>query len=328
MITNKNKVGEIVSPSDKSINYKKYMQKSIIGLPTFMILLLGYILITIAFVLRLKYNYFWYCTLPFSILGAYVCFTPLHDASHGSVSLNGSINKLVGMLAALTLFYPSYEGFKLMHLRHHAYTNDPINDPDYYSNSNYILLLPFKWLTQPIYYHYYFIKLISNTIKKKYLIYRKKNTKSKFITNGFIKQQTIMNYIKSQVGIILGLMTNWILLFLFSINGYFTTMFILWVLPANIALTILAGVLDYLPHKPHTTLGKDNQYKASHMIDGIYNLNDGNSSRLLSILLLNHNYHNIHHLYPKIPFYRYHKIWNENKDELIKRGAVIDTIFH
>ena len=43
--------------------------------------------------------------------------------------------------------------------------------------------------------------------------------------------------------------------------------------------------------------------------------------RLLAIPMLNQDLHNIHHLYPYLPFYTYGQIWQKHRDELVQRGT-------
>ena len=42
---------------------------------------------------------------------------------------------------------------------------------------------------------------------------------------------------------------------------------------------------------------------------------------LLSVLLLNQNYHNVHHLWPSQPWYRYSKVWFAHNRDLLKKGV-------
>jgi fatty acid desaturase len=38
--------------------------------------------------------------------------------------------------------------------------------------------------------------------------------------------------------------------------------------------------------------------------------------------------HNIHHLYPQLPFTRYGKIWAKHKDALIAAGTETHPVYH
>jgi fatty acid desaturase len=43
----------------------------------------------------------------------------------------------------------------------------------------------------------------------------------------------------------------------------------------------------------------------------------------LSFFLLGQNYHLIHHLYPRIPFYDYPKVYVELEEEILGEGAKV-----
>jgi len=84
----------------------------------------------------------------------------------------------------------------------------------------------------------------------------------------------------------------------------------LWVIPAFIAICLLGLVFDWVPHHPHDSQGRyDNAT--------IY------TNRLLDIPFLYQNYHLIHHLYPKIPFYQYKDAFVFLQDELTINKARI-----
>jgi beta-carotene hydroxylase len=38
------------------------------------------------------------------------------------------------------------------------------------------------------------------------------------------------------------------------------------------------------------------------------------------------NYHGMHHLFPRLPFYKYKKVFMDKEDELIRLGLPIFTI--
>jgi fatty acid desaturase len=48
---------------------------------------------------------------------------------------------------------------------------------------------------------------------------------------------------------------------------------------------------------------------------------------LLTPLLVYHNYHLIHHLYPTVPFYKMHKVWYLKYDELNANNISIQSAF-
>lgn len=84
-----------------------------------------------------------------------------------------------------------------------------------------------------------------------------------------------------------------------------------WLLGARIAIALLAFAFDYLPHAPHDTIQRQDRYRATTLIDHAW----------LTPVLLYQNYHLIHHLYPGVPFYRYAKVFEERRSDLVKKGA-------
>jgi beta-carotene hydroxylase len=80
---------------------------------------------------------------------AYIAFTPMHDACHGSVAADPSfrfMNNIVGT-ACGALFPLPFAAFKRMHLLHHKHTNDEHLDPDVWTAKGPLLLLPLRWVS-------------------------------------------------------------------------------------------------------------------------------------------------------------------------------------
>ena len=74
---------------------------------------------------------------------------------------------------------------------------------------------------------------------------------------------------------------------------------------------LLAFAFDYLPHRPHLIPARADRFRATHIISG----------RWLTLPLCCQNYHLVHHLYPAVPFYGYGRVWHDQRDELLARGA-------
>ncbi|KAG0054719.1 hypothetical protein BGZ83_010614 [Gryganskiella cystojenkinii] len=68
---------------------------------------------------------------------------------------------------------------------------------------------------------------------------------------------------------------------------------------------------------------EDNVYKMTSVTGGILRSDGFN----LMIPLLNHHLHNIHHLYPQLPFTSYGAIWAKHKEALIAAGTEIHPIY-
>ena len=104
----------------------------------------------------------------------------------------------------------------------------------------------------------------------------------------------------------------------FSMLGYGREAFFLWVLPALIVMPVLAMFFAYVVHRPHH---ETDPYRASNVI-----LARGILQPLVTALFVFQNYHLIHHLNPRIPFYRYGEHFRARRAELESKGASIRTL--
>ena len=263
-----------------------------IALPTILTSFISFTIWCAMFYARWVWGYSWYVTLIPSTLSTYIAFTPLHDAIHGSVSKNRRINNIPAYLASIQYFYSPYPIFRVLHLLHHRYTNDPVRDPDYFSTSRYAIFLPFKWLVHMFHYFVFFFK-----IRHKY------------------PQEW-------------GSLLRWYIAFVLPVLCIFrlSDLIVLWLLPTQIAITFMVCMFDYIPHKPHKITRHEDIYKCANVVDTVFS--DDISTReiphenlLLSLLTLNQSYHSIHHLYPRIPFYKYHGVWKKHGEEFKRRGV-------
>lgn len=236
------------------------------------------------------------CALVNTVL-IFVSFTPMHDASHGSIAKKDYrwLNDFVGYFCGLIMCLP-YSAFRYLHLQHHQHTNDVNKDPDAYTALGPWFVLPFRWMT--LEFHHYSV-FLSNEV--------------------FLKRPVSERF--SSIGQVLA---NYSLMYFFIWNGYGTPVLYGWFLPGRVSIFFLALFFDYLPHRPHSHSRKENEYLATSLIS----LWPSKSSiSLLTFPLLYQNYHNIHHLVPYIPFYLYETVWRECKDELEKKGTETIPIF-
>jgi fatty acid desaturase len=213
-------------------------------------------------------------------LCAYAQFTVAHDAAHGAVSRLRPLNEAAGAVAALALAAP-FAAFRRIHLHHHAHVNDPVEDPDYWvvGKTWPRTLLRFA-TTWPQYYRVYFLRL-----------------------RAFDAALAI------SVGTVLAFGAAGVLAFR---AGRLGDLFLFWLLPAQLAVTLLAFLFDYLPHRPHTQRGR--------MVDTV-----SVTDRWLDAPFLGQNLHLLHHLFPSIPWYRYRSAWDEAEESIRAEGGVART---
>ncbi len=221
-------------------------------------------------------------TVPMAALAAYAAFTPLHEAVHRSVSRALLLNGAVGRISALLLLAP-FPIAKHFHLEHHRFTNDRERDPDAWSGLGPAWLLPLRWATQDL--HYYRLFLLS--------------------LRRLEPRTVIESFVTSGLG--LGLLT------IACLHGHGGLVLLQVILPARLAILILAFSFDYLPHFPYGVTAAQDRYRTTRVFD----------SALLSVVLIGQAYHLIHHLYPAVPFYRYRALWKHQRVKLLAHGIHI-----
>jgi ferredoxin-NADP reductase/fatty-acid desaturase len=80
--------------------------------------------------------------------------------------------------------------------------------------------------------------------------------------------------------------------------GYATQVVCFAIIPTLIATVLLTLFFDYFPHHSHKSLGRFHN-------TGMY------PGKWLNVLLLGQNYHLIHHLYPRVPWYKYREVYQQ-----------------
>jgi fatty acid desaturase len=92
--------------------------------------------------------------------------------------------------------------------------------------------------------------------------------------------------------------------------GALVDLLLLWALPVAIAKLVMDWYINYLPHvglPAHRFLG-------TRIVDVPW----------LTPLVLGHNYHAIHHLWPNLPWHRYRAVFRERLDWLQRHGVPIE----
>ncbi len=155
---------------------------------------------------------------------AYAQFTVLHDAAHRCLSRVSWLNEVFGYIATLVLCGP-YAAFRRNHLHHHAHTNDPREDPDFWVAGQTWLGTGLRCLTMmQMHYWTYLTRL--------------RRRDSAYV-------QSLMT-----IAAICGLHAwAWR-------AGYLLDLLLYWTLPAQLAVAALALTFDYWPHRPHTARGR------------------------------------------------------------------------
>tara|TARA_B100000212_G_scaffold322554_1_gene281964 strand:- start:1237 stop:2133 length:897 start_codon:yes stop_codon:yes gene_type:complete len=227
----------------------------------------------------------------------YVMYTPLHEASHqnisGTVKKFRFLNPVIGFLSA-AFYLHSYTQHTWSHLEHHKYANDKELDPDYIIKGS-------NWLS--IMARGFFILLI-----KDYFYVRNEKLKNDKVAKIKMRIGTLESILPI---VLLVVLTN-----VFNLPWYH--FLISYVFPLLFAVMLLGIFFDYLVHMPHQSnekFGDTNIIRTRKWFD-----------YPMTWIWCFQNYHGMHHLFPKLPFYKYKKVFKEKEEELLKLGLPVYTL--
>lgn len=230
-----------------------------------------------------------------ALLGAsfstYAIYTVIHEAVHRSIQgkhRNLSwLNEGLGYLAGQILMIP-FTVHRRSHLAHHANTNDEHADPDYayHQVGNSIA-------------HTFYYSVRSGWDQYSYFFY---HCRSKASTSE-----------KAKVILETALALSWRVALV--VYGSSSEMLALLLLAPIVGGVLTLYFFAYLVHKPYTNTGR--------WVDtGTYVFRD-RWGAIVDWAWLFQNYHAIHHLYPRVPFYRYRALFDEIENVMRAKGAPI-----
>lgn len=220
-------------------------------------------------------------------LAAYWLFTVFHDAAHRALGQSGTLNDWIGRISTLALFpFPIFKAFRFIHMQHHRFANDTSGrDPDAYTGGGPALLLPLRWATVDFNYYRFYL--------------------AHWQTRPQAERRETLFALAFGVFVCSGLV----------LAGAGKAMLLYWLLPGRLAIAILAFAFDYLPHHPRKSTQQDNPWQATNNRVGL--------EWLLTPVLLWQNYHLVHHLYPRVPCYRYLRIWRHGEPMFRQRNPLL-----
>ena len=235
----------------------------------------------------------WMSLLALAAL-TYFAYTPLHEAVHGNI--NGEydnlkwLNDLCGYLMAPMIGIP-YSSHRVEHFTHHRYTNQPDKDPDYFVSE--IQGGPAAALA---------------TVAKFFWV---QNT---FFLKNYWSSASLRERVLYSLEVLVSV--GWRLAFLVVLAR------------ADALAVVLLGYLlggfftaywfAYRPHLPYT---ESKRYRNTNSL-----IMPG-WMKPLEWFWLGQNLHSIHHLFPRVPFYRYHALHREIEPILRAHGTPIVGIF-
>ena len=227
--------------------------------------------------------------IPTMVALTYAAYTVLHECVHGSI--NGSytsmkwVNDGLGYLAGTILAIP-LTAHRIEHLTHHANTNHAEKDPDGYSAnivSSPLDMMKTAWRGIAIQYELY---------SQRYWPKATVGKKATFVIEiAFTVLLRVLPFIvlwrTGDPELIAGW---WRGLMLFVVAGL-------------LGIIVLVYFFAYIVHRPHAVMGR--------YVDTSTIVIPRPFSTVATVMWGYQNYHSIHHLFPRVPFYRYRRLFHD-----------------
>lgn len=225
--------------------------------------------------------------VPVVAVLVYLSYTVLHESVHGSITGSDPslrwLNKTLGYLAAWITMIP-LTAHKHEHMAHHRSANHESEDPDYHvGDMGRSLLSPLRAVV-----------LAWSSQISFYATHRWKAAPAK---------QNLVLCLEVSAAVLPRLTV--------IAMGFWVEGLALFVLAWLIGAVVLLYLFAYLVHRPHAEVGR---YRDTSTIL---------LPRVLSWLWMFQNYHSIHHLFPRVPFYEYASLFAEIEETMVAKGAPI-----
>lgn len=205
----------------------------------------------------------------------------MHEASHGLLFKNRTLNRWIGSLFAAYPVFTSYSTYSKSHFMHHKYLWDPEKDPD---TQRYALI----GLDKPQEHPWKFI--FAHIIKPIFLLHVPKYIYGTIHVNLFSKEESLLEKWSR--------LLYWLIIITCSIVfGFWKDLLLFWFVPL---LTTFQIFRYWAEMSEHAGLKNDNPLLASRNTFG-------NLVERFLIHPHHDNYHLVHHLFPYIPHYNLKK---------------------
>lgn len=231
------------------------------------------------------------------VAGAF--YMPMHEALHGNIWGDTRTARwgedLIGISCSVPLVLTSYASHQIGHMRHHAHTNDPYRDPDHFASGSFPALCG---------------KLIAFTVFGIFLpVFALVPPTRRLLPAQMRQALSIVDDDLRRAG--LQQFRYWLIvhaaLLVAVLLGVGWEALVLWYLPGRVAGALLAIFIAWLPHN-HGTVGRYVDTRV-YSFPGVRWVARG------------HEYHALHHLFPRVPHYRLSTLWVEIGEDMVAKGV-------
>lgn len=217
-----------------------------------------------------------------------------HEAIHRNISAGNPkmrwLNEVIGHFGSFWFFLP-FLAFKAVHLAHHAATNDPEDDADLWVDRRNPIAV--------------FIACVTILVGYELKIW-------KLAREGRLKKSSVISIYLQRTAFLVLFGSTFVM-------GFGHEAFMLWVLPGLLVMPFLAFFFAYIVHYPHSSR---EHYQASNVL-----LAPRWAQPFVTAVFVFQNYHLVHHLNPRIPFYRYGEVFRKIRPQLEEKHAAIKQLF-
>ena len=228
---------------------------------------------------------------PLVAVLTYLSYTVAHESVHGSISGNSAslrwVNKALGYMAAWILMIP-LTAHRHEHMAHHRHANDPVDDPDF----------PVKQMQDSL--PAAARAAVQITVGQFSFYFRNRWSKAPL-------KQNLLLCLEVGAALLPRLAV--------FVAGFWVEGLVLFVLAWLTGVIVLLYLFAYIVHRPHEQTGR--------YVDTSTILLPGWSGTLLTWLWMFQNYHSIHHLFPRVPFYQYARLYGEIEEIMAAKGAPV-----
>ncbi len=221
----------------------------------------------------------------------YLSYTVLHESVHGSITGTRQslrwLNKTLGYMAAWIVMIP-LTAHRPEHVAHHRYANDETADPDYHVGKMQNSLLAA-------------MRAALQAWVAQFSYYSKNRWRSAPPRQNLVFCVEVFAMLAPRLLVIAA--------------GFWVEGFALFVVAWLVGAVVLLYLFAYVVHRPQEHTGR--------YVDTSTILLPGLRGTLLTWFWMFQNYHSIHHLFPRVPFYRYEKVFKEIEHIMVAKGAPI-----
>ncbi len=231
------------------------------------------------------------------------CYMPVHEAVHKTLSggrpqlawLDRSVGTVCGWVMLL-----SFEDHRITHLIHHTHANDEF-DPDVLNSKGSPKDLVVRSIIGFVMYPLGPIISVIPALARLVPVAIRQRLGLSAQLRG---PEAVAAARKTAF-------THLAFLIIGTALGFGAVVWLLWYVPIWVGRVWLSGVFAWLPHHPH---GETGRYRDTRIF----------TFPGSGFLIRGHDYHLLHHMFPRVPHYHLAELFDEMGDHLVEQGARVE----